>query len=990
MRTGSFGANAPVGGCLHRVTTCRCYNHRVMDIIFPILEKLAKKLAEKLFLDYAAGRITDGMTRRRFNAAKERITSQIIETAQSFLEAGELSDDDFKGLVGQRKTDAEHLEALLPDIYPQHAYDPEKVLQWSLEHSPLDSELKLKNLDTRYVDMLRQVIVRIGEIVPLMREWERLNWVHAFTRLERIEQNQQDQKQLLEDLHDRPDKAAQTFEERLRNDVEGSCSQIELRGIRGVEVLKLPLDVAYVNLALCDLLPGNDETDEDADSLADLEQWRKSLRHQTHDEGDACDIGQLLADHQRLVIVGEPGCGKSTLCQYLAYRAARREIHTLTGNPRNGTDQDVPFLFRVRSLDFDNLPQPDTFLDQISPLLNVEDGRRFVAGTLDKGRALIFLDGLDECQVPPEKQMTQPRRADELTEWDKAIAWLGELLKTYQDIRVIVTARPSGYTAGLLDDLHFTEARITPLSESARQTYVRNWSRAAERSGRPPAADTASLDAVADARADNLLERIQITPSIRLLAATPLMLSVLCLIHRNRGEHLPQRRVELLRECVDVLLYEWHRTAGVSETVLGKLDALQQRTLLEPLAWLMLRKGKAEYPRNRVERIFKRQLPSVDADAPDILNHIRDRTGVLVERRPGVFAFAHLILQEYLAAEHAIRRGPDTLLKHADDPNWAEVIPMAAGTMTGHEETLVRALRDKEKTVLAGRCTAAAKQLKSQLKREIADKLASRLGLFTIASPSVPDALLEIGGRVVVEACLEIFERTAFTPYDERLADRAANLAADVFAERAADRAANRVAELAAYRATDRGAYRGAYRAAYRAAYLAADQAAGRAAYRAADILAQLGTDAYHPVLESVKHADVTLKLFLLSPLAELITPETLSDFFEQFASIARTQYPLRQLALCARLHHRVGQGMDHAQREQLMLLFQSAYHQFGLHYIRLAKTVDTSLRDRGKSGITEDWSTYETQFMAAYEQKLNKRSPPPPGWQQPGDEAES
>lgn len=47
-------------------------------------------------------------------------------------------------------------------------------------------------------------------------------------------------------------------------------------------------------------------------------------------------------------------------------------------------------------------------------------------------------------------------------------------------------------------------------------------------------------------------------------------------------------------------------------------------------------------------------------DAPKVLAEIRDRSGVLVERRRDVYGFSHLMFQEYFAA-HAPRRDALTI-----------------------------------------------------------------------------------------------------------------------------------------------------------------------------------------------------------------------------------------------------------------------------------------------------------------------------------------
>jgi hypothetical protein len=70
-----------------------------------------------------------------------------------------------------------------------------------------------------------------------------------------------------------------------------------------------------------------------------------------------------------------------------------------------------------------------------------------------------------------------------------------------------------------------------------------------------------------------------------------------------------------------------------------------------------------------------------------LLEQVRYRTGLLVERRPGVFAFAHLTFQEYLAAQaihegNRLGLGANDLVDGQDDPRWQEVIALYCGITT--------------------------------------------------------------------------------------------------------------------------------------------------------------------------------------------------------------------------------------------------------------------------------------------------------------------
>lgn len=73
--------------------------------------------------------------------------------------------------------------------------------------------------------------------------------------------------------------------------------------------------------------------------------------------------------------------------------------------------------------------------------------------------------------------------------------------------------------------------------------------------------------------------------------------------------------------------------------------------------------------------------------AERLLEHVRYRTGLLVERRPGIFGFAHLTFQEYLAAcaiHEGNRLGVGTadLVQEHNDGRWKEVIALYSGLAT--------------------------------------------------------------------------------------------------------------------------------------------------------------------------------------------------------------------------------------------------------------------------------------------------------------------
>src|SRR4029079_396676 len=106
----------------------------------------------------------------------------------------------------------------------------------------------------------------------------------------------------------------------------------------------------------------------------------------------------------------------------------------------------------------------------------------------------------------------------------------------------------------------FSRSDSQPFSAEERTAFLRNWVGQLFRvRGQHDAARTEAADEIAA-----LTQAIE-TSSIRLLAVNPLLLTVIAIVHWNR-KRLPEQRVDLYDECIDVLLgqrkqAEQHRTA---------------------------------------------------------------------------------------------------------------------------------------------------------------------------------------------------------------------------------------------------------------------------------------------------------------------------------------------------------------------------------------------------------------------------------------------
>ena len=197
---------------------------------------------------------------------------------------------------------------------------------------------------------------------------------------------------------------------------------------------------------------------------------------------------------------------------------------------------------------------------------------------------------------------------------------------------------------------------------------------------------------------------------IRQLVVNPLLLSIVALVHRYRA-HLPDRRVDLYNECVDVLLGHWDRAKGLAAV----LSDAEKRAVLQRLALAMHNDKVRELKRSDLEQRVQRHLPGVGrgdttgGDVATFLDEVRDRSGLLVEQEAGTYAFSHLTFQEYLAAceiaEGELEAERAHLVAQAREEWWREVLLLYAGIRDpGREiETLLERDREAQRAGDSGR-----------------------------------------------------------------------------------------------------------------------------------------------------------------------------------------------------------------------------------------------------------------------------------------------
>lgn len=364
----------------------------------------------------------------------------------------------------------------------------------------------------------------------------------------------------------------------------------------------------------------------------------------------------------RMVVVGLPGTGKSTFLEWLQVKLASVEERLVLGG-----EQAIPLLLRVRQLDLQNLPKGAALIQKATASKERADlmPPDWLARQMKAGKVLFMLDGLDEAEPENIEKYLLP--------------WLFELLEQYPNCHYLISSRPVGYSRGLLRQQEFSECDLLDFDPAQIRDYARHWCTAV-RLARNESETEARQEGEEDG--DGIVAGFEEHPYISNLAKNPLMLSAICLVNYFEGGRLPEDRALLYQLCVEGLLHNWDLRRGI-RSEFGFQEKLQA---CREVALAMQAEDRAEWEAEQVREIFARVLDD-SGRAAQLLEHIRYRTGLLLERRPNVFGFAHLTFQEYLAAR-AIHEGngvgidASQLAPEYDDGRWKEVIALYCGLAT--------------------------------------------------------------------------------------------------------------------------------------------------------------------------------------------------------------------------------------------------------------------------------------------------------------------
>ncbi|MFB8083496.1 NACHT domain-containing protein [Streptomyces sp. NPDC056013] len=495
---------------------------------------------------------------------------------------------------------------------------------------------------------------------------------------------------------------------------------------------KWPLDVAYLSLEATGG-PGQENpwTGPDTDTAAYA--GIRAAVHPGAPLGGRAD--RTLARHDKVLLRGAAGSGKTTLVQWLAVSAAREDAPAGDADGMAYLRHRVPFVLPLRALTRhgERLPAPDRFLSAVDCPLSPPEG--WADRVLAAGRGLVLVDGIDEI---PEAERGRARR------------WLRDLLDAYDGNRWLVTSRPTAVSDDWLASDGFAELTLAPMSAAEVATFVRRWHRAAGPSAAP--------------YEQPLLDALRTTADVAQLATSPLMCGLICALHHGRRGFLPRGRKALYDAALAMLLSRRDRERDMGTPYGIDLGDAPQVQLIQRLAYWLTLNGRTAMDRAHAESVVREAVPAITEaagyDPGAVFTHLLHRSGLLREPTADTVDFVHRTFQDYLAAKALVERWDiGVLVRHAADDQWEDVIRMAVGHARPREcaeifEELLKAAdtapdRRTELRILV--VAATALDHATEVAPEVRQRILARTG--AVIPPHGPEEARELAsvGRAVLD-----------------------------------------------------------------------------------------------------------------------------------------------------------------------------------------------------------------------------------------------
>lgn len=461
------------------------------------------------------------------------------------------------------------------------------------------------------------------------------------------------------------DAIVQSVREKISGDIQKRCGTMRVLDMEQpitIDSIYTTVNIlekisSYQRISVDNLLDGCDLTDFDRLSLGRVRQER-------------IPGVEAVQRHDKLLILGKPGAGKTTFLKWLALQCKEGKLYR----------HRVPMFVTLK--EFAEASGQPTLLEFLARQLEncgIEAALDTVECLLRSGRGFVFLDGLDEVRVEDS---------------DRILDTIRQTSEQFDGNQFVMTCRIAAkeytFTA-------FTEVEVADFNKEQIADFTNKWFLPND-----------------STKAEEFPKELEKHPGLQELATNPLLLTLLCLVFEEQAG-FPANRSELYKEGVDVLLKKWDVKRNIKrEQVYKQLSLQRKEDLLSQVAFTTFVRSEYFFKQKFVEeeiRDYIRNLPNasndseaLQLDSEAVLKSIEAQHGLLVERARGIYSFSHLTFQEYFTARQFKEKSEGNfadLVCHMTEKRWREIFLLTVG-MLKNADKLLQKMKEEIDQMLAG------------------------------------------------------------------------------------------------------------------------------------------------------------------------------------------------------------------------------------------------------------------------------------------------
>jgi formylglycine-generating enzyme required for sulfatase activity/energy-coupling factor transporter ATP-binding protein EcfA2 len=472
---------------------------------------------------------------------------------------------------------------------------------------------------------------------------------------------------------------------------------LEANYLRWVQIVanKLPLSaidpraMERIQRRSMDLLPLyillDTTTRKTKEGMAPLKSIRIDRGPEDEHEGKMLSALEAIAQERTMVLLGDPGSGKSTFVNYIALCLSGtlldqlNEESAVDGKPAVSLLEPawthgalLPLIITLRQFAQSALCNGTaaglwSFVQDMLAEHEMALYGPLLRGRLEQGGVYVLFDGLDEVGEPTKRKAVHAAVKEFVTAFNS------------KRNRFLVTCRGYAYRDVACKLENFIEHTLAPLNAGQITAFIDGWYKEACRLEWKSKCEAEELKK----RLSDACTRIDLAP----LAANPLQLAMMASLQFSWGR-LPDDRVELYQEMVRLLLVRWQEARlGVETGITLSVKESDLESALEKVAFIVhssqeSQAAVADISHATLLSVFKELYDNYDK-ADLLVKYIQDRAGLLIDKGNQTYNFPHRSYQEYLAGCYLARQ-PDFPTQMSDlcrqnYGQWREVALWAAG-----------------------------------------------------------------------------------------------------------------------------------------------------------------------------------------------------------------------------------------------------------------------------------------------------------------------